>query len=175
MPDAPLEFLAGKMTEVRYPKGTCILKAGKTERSVFFVKEGIVRAYIEHEGKQITFWLGAEGSTVVSLRSYVNGEPGYETVECIEDTTLYVLKRDVLDTCFSNNVDIANWGRKFAETEFLNAEEKFIPLLFTTATERYRALLENHPELLQRVSLECLASYLGVTAQSLSRIRAELK
>ena len=111
----------------------------------------------------------------LSLKSYVNGQPGYETVECLEDTSLYVLRRDALEKLFLEDINIANWGRKFAEIEFLSTEEKFIPMLFTTASERYRDLLKNRPELLQRVSLECLASYLGITAQSLSRIRAGIR
>lgn len=175
MPEASLNLLAGEMDKVSYPRGTQILKSGNVERSVFFVRKGIVRAFIEHESRQITFWFGMEGATVVSLKSYINGMPGYETIECIEDTSLYMLRRDVLERLFQEDVNIANWGRKFAETEFLKAEEKFIPMLFTTAGERYEALLKKQPELLRRVSQECLASYLGVTAQSLSRIRAGIR
>ena len=171
LPDSSMLRLAGQLEEIHCPKGTCILKAGNVERSVFFVRKGIVRAFIEHGGREITFWFGLEGAAVVSLKSYVNGQPGYETVECLEDTSLYVLRRDALEKLFLEDINIANWGRKFAEIEFLSTEEKFIPMLFTTASERYRDLLKNRPELLQRVSLECLASYLGITAQSLSRIR----
>ena len=160
LPESSMLRLAGQLEEISCPKGTFILKAGNVERSVFFVRKGIVRAFIEHGGREITFWFGLEGAAVVSLKSYVNGQPGYETVECLEDTSLYVLRRDAL---------------KFAEIEFLSTEEKFIPMLFTTASERYRDLLKNRPELLQRVSLECLASYLGITAQSLSRIRAGIR
>lgn len=170
-----MQRLAAQMTELSCPKGTCLLRAGKVERSVFFVRKGIVRAYLEDEGRQITFWIGAEGSTVVSLKSYVHGQPGYESAECMEDCSFYVLRRAALEDLFREDIEIANWGRKFAESELLKAEEKFIPLLFTTASERYEALLKNSPELLQRLPLECLASYLGVTAQSLSRIRAGLK
>ena len=162
LPDSSMLRLAGQLEEIHCPKGTCILKAGNVERSVFFVRKGIVRAFIEHGGREITFWFGLEGAAVVSLKSYVNGQPGYETVECLEDTSLYVLRRDALEKLFLEDINIANWGRKFAEIEFLSTEEKFIPMLFTTASERYRDLLKNRPELLQRVSLECLASYLGV-------------
>lgn len=175
LPESSMLRLAGQLEEISCPKGTFILKAGNVERSVFFVRKGVVRAFIEHGGREITFWFGLEGAAVVSLKSYVNGQPGYETVECLEDTSLYVLRRDALERLFIEDINIANWGRKFAESEFLSTEEKFIPMLFTTASERYMDLLENRPELLQRVSLECLASYLGVTAPSLSRIRAGIR
>ena len=127
--------LAGQLEEIHCPKGTYILKAGNVERSVFFVRKGIVRAFIEHGGREITFWFGLEGSAVVSLKSYINGQPGYETVECLEDTSLYVLRKDALEKLFLEDINIANWGRKFAEIEFLSTEEKFIPMLFTTASE----------------------------------------
>ena len=134
-----------------------------------------MRAYVSHEGKDITFWIGKEGATIMSLKSSVKNEAGYETIELMEDSLLYCLKRSDLYRLFEEDIDIANWGRKLAELEFLRAEEKLIPLLFTTASERYRVLLERTPDLLQRIPLECLASYLGITPVSLSRIRAKLK
>ena len=172
MPDASLDKLRQCLTEVSYPKGFQVLEYGKIEKDIFFIKKGIVRAYVEAKGKEITFWIGAEGATVVSLKSYIGNAPGYETVECMEDVILYVLKQSVLARLFQEDIHIANWGRKFAETEFLQTEEKFIPLLFTSAAERYEVLLKNNPELLQRIPLECLATYLGITPVSLSRIRA---
>ena len=84
----------------------------------------------------------------MSLKSYVKNEAGYETIELMEDSLLYCLKRSDLYRLFEEDIDIANWGRKLAELEFLRAEEKLIPLLFTTASERYRVLLERTPDLL---------------------------
>jgi CRP-like cAMP-binding protein len=172
MPEASVDKLAHHLTAMSLPRGSYLLQAGKIERNVFLIAKGIVRAFLPVDGKEITFWIGAEGAAVVSLNSYVNGKCGYETVECLEDTDLYRLKRDELDEMFREDINIANWGRRFAEMEFLKAEEKFTPLLFTTATERYEAFIKNHPDILQRISLEHLASYLGITPVSLSRIRA---
>lgn len=58
-----------------------------------FIKKGIVRAYTSVEGKEITFWVGKEGATIVSMKGYVNDEPGYETMELMENSVLYVLER----------------------------------------------------------------------------------
>jgi CRP-like cAMP-binding protein len=93
----------------------------------------------------------------------------------MEESILYVLKREDLYKLFDEDIHIANWGRKFAEFEFLQTEERLISLLFTTASERYKELIENDSDLLQRMPLECLASYLGITPVSLSRIRANIK
>lgn len=174
LPEDSIQSLLTNLTKMIYPKGSHLIEAGVVESDIFFVAQGIVRAYIPIEGRNITFWIGMEGATVVSLKSYVNNEPGYETVECMENTIIYILKRSVLESLFLQDINIANWGRKFAEMEFLQTEERFIPLLFTTAAERYEELLKKQPHLFLRIPLECLASYLGITPVSLSRIRAKV-
>lgn len=79
MPDASLDRLQQCLTEVSYPKGFRVLECGKVEKDIFFIKQGIVRAYTSVDGKEITFWVGKEGATLVSMKGYVNDEPGYET------------------------------------------------------------------------------------------------
>lgn len=93
MPDASLGRLQQCLTEVSYPKGFRVLECGKVEKDIFFIKQGIVRAYTSVDGKEITFWVGKEGATLVSMKGYVNDEPGYETMELMEDSVLYVFKR----------------------------------------------------------------------------------
>ena len=175
MPEASADKVVKHLSKITYPKGYHILEAGKTETNIFFIEKGIARAYIPVDGKEVTFWIGKEGSTIVSLKSYVNNQQGYESMELMENSVLYLLKRKDLHELFKEDIHIANWGRKFAESEFLQTEERLISLLFTTASERYMKLIQNNPELLQRIPLECLASYLGITPVSLSRIRAKLR
>lgn len=93
MPDASFDKLRQCLTEVSYPKGFQVLEYGKVEKDIFFIKKGIVRAYTLVEGKEITFWVGKEGATIVSMKGYVNDESGYETMELMENSVLYVLER----------------------------------------------------------------------------------
>lgn len=172
MPEESVSRLSGCISELHLPKGSMVLEAGKIEPGIFFINKGIVRAFINDRGKDVTFWIGKEGDTIVSLMSYVYGRPGYESVELMEDSILYKASREALGKLFMEDIGIANWGRKFAETEFMRTEQRLIPMLSMTATQRYTRLLEDNPELLQRLPLECLASYLGITPVSLSRIRA---
>ena len=167
MPDTSLDKLRQCLTEVSYPKGFRVLESGKVEKNIFFIKEGIVRAY--------TFWFGKEGATLVSMKGYVNDEPGYETMELMEDSILYVLERKELKELFSEDLHIANWGRRYAEMELLATEERLISMLSAIASERYKELLEKEPDLLQRLPLGSIATYLGITQASLSRVRAQIK
>ena len=86
-----------------------------------------------------------------------------------------MLPSPALQALYREDIHLANWGRHLAEQEFLRTEERLIPQLFTTAAERYAALLRHQPALLQRIPLEHLASYLGITPVSLSRIRRQIK
>ena len=167
MPDASLDKLRQCLTEVSYPKGFRVLESGKVEKDIFFIKKGIVRAY--------TSVVGKEGATIVSMKGYVNDEPGYETMELMENSVLYVLERKKLKELFLKDLHIANWGRRYAEMELLAAEERLISMLSAVASERYHELLEKEPDLLQRLPLGSIATYLGITQASLSRIGAQIK
>ena len=109
-----------------------------------------------------------------TLKGYVNDEPGYETMELMEDSVLYKLERKQLKELFLDDLHIANWGRRYAEMELLATEERLISMLSAIASERYKELLEKEPDLLQRLPLGSIATYLGVTQASLSRIRAKI-
>ena len=158
MPDASLDRLRQCLTEVSYPKGFRVLECGKVEKDIFFIRQGIVRAYTSVDGKEITFWVGKEGATLVSMKGYVNHEPGYETMELMEDSVLFVLKRKKLKELFSEDLHIANWGRRYAEMELLATEERLISMLSAIASERYKELLEKEPDLLQRLPLGSIAT-----------------
>lgn len=174
IPEQSQLALQQNITEIKLAKGHLLLKANKTESNIYFIKKGLVRAYIERDN-EVTFWFGKEGETAISMKSYVEEKPGYENIELLEDCELYELKTKDLKKLFAEDVHIANWGRKFAEKELIKTEERLISRQFKNASERYLELMKDHPELIQRVQLGHIASYLGITQVSLSRIRAELK
>lgn len=175
MPETSVQKLQRHIQRIERSKGYYVLEAGKVQTDLFFIEKGIARAFIPFDGKDITFWIGKEGAVLFSLKSYIHNDPGYETIELMEDSSLFMLKRKDLYALYEEDIHIANWGRRFAEYEFLQTEERLIPLLFTTANERYTKLIQNNPDLLQRIPLKCLATYLGITPVSLSRIRAKIK
>lgn len=172
--DTSKELLKKSIVEIKYKKGHILLKADKIEKNTYFIKKGVARAYSDKDNTEMTFWFGKEGDTIISMKSYIANQKGYENVELLEDCTLYEMKTTNLQQLFDVYIDIANWGRKFAEQELVKTEERLISRQVRTATERYKALLNNSPDLIKRVQLGHIASYLGITQVSLSRIRAEI-
>ena len=175
LPTSSKESLKQNITEVNHPKGFCLMEADKVIPYIYFLRTGIARAYASTENNDITFWFGTEGEPIVSMKSYVDEKPGYESIELLEDCNLYQLETKKLKQLFNKDIHIANWGRKFAERELVKTEELIISRQYKTALERYKDLLKEKPHLLQRVQLGHIASYLGMTQVSLSRIRAEIK
>jgi CRP-like cAMP-binding protein len=175
LPDSSKLNLKEHITEVSHPKNFCLMEAEKIIPHIYFIKKGIVRAYASTEDKDITFWFGHEGETIVSMKSYVEEKPGYENIELLENCELYKLETESLRKLFIEDIHIANWGRKFAEKELVKTEELIISRQFKTALERYKDLMRTKPDLLKRVQLGHIASYLGISQVSLSRIRAEIK
>ncbi len=175
LPAASQEAMSALAQEVAYPKGYPLFEAGHTRRTVYFIQQGIARAYCYNDETELTFWFGTEGDVVLSYNSYVYRKPGYEHIELLEDSVLFQVPGEALDELYATDIHMANWGRKLAEQELIKTEERFISRQFRTATERYAELLQQTPELLQRVQLGHIASYLGVTQVTLSRIRAAIR
>lgn len=173
LPNESLCLLKKHFFEVNLAKGSVLISSAKTEEYVYFIKKGIVRAFVPTDENDITFWFGTEGEAVLSMKSYVANQKGYETIELLEDCELYKIKYADLLTLYQNDLSMANWGRVFAEKELLKTEERLISRQFKTASERYQELIAHNPDLIKRVQLGFIASYLGITQVSLSRIRAE--
>jgi len=160
--------------EISLPKNQLIIRSDKVEKNIYFIKKGIARTFSNFDDSEVTIAFGEEGDTIISLKSYILNQKGYENIELLEDCELYKISVTKLQHLFSTDIDIANWGRKFAEQELIKAEQRFISNQLGTATERYLELIKKHPTLIQRVPLGLIASYLGITQVSLSRIRANI-
>ena len=167
-----LQLLVSHLEPISLPKGHQLFKEGRTGTQLYLIEQGIARAFSVRENKEITYWFGSEGDVAMSYYSYYANKPGYETVELLEDSMLYSISQENLQTLYSTNIEIANWGRKLAEFELIRTEQIFMTRQSLPAATRYQQLLEQNPQLIRRVQLGYIASYLGVTQVTLSRIRA---
>lgn len=170
-----LDTLIASISEVEYPKNFHLHWENKKGTKSYFIKKGIVRAYTHKDDKEVTFWLGQEGDLIFPLQTLFAGLGEYASVELLEDCILYEINLDQLQRLYLTDIHIANWGRKYAEYACINAEKLFIERQFITSLERYQELINEYPNILQRVPLGIIASYLGTSQVNLSRIRSKIK
>lgn len=173
--ESPKLLLKSQITEVSFPRNHVIIHQDKIEKDFYFIKKGIARTYVITDGNETTFSFGKEGDTIISFKSYIADQEGYENVELLEDCIVYKLNTKDLRKLYHENLEIANWGIRFAENLLQRTEDRLLARHFGNAADRYALLLKNYPNLLQRVQLGYIASYLGITQVSLSRIRANIK
>lgn len=170
-----LDKLKPLMHEVSYPKGAIFLDNAKVERNLYIIKKGVARAFVNVDGREVTIWLGMENDVVISMQGYVYGKKGYEVIELLEDSSLYQIDQEQLMALYETDIEVCNWGRQLIEREYIETEQRLIYNLSVSATERYLHLLKRKPGLLKRVQLQYIASYLGISSESLSRIRNQTK
>lgn len=167
--------LLERMHRRTYVKGECLIREGEYNSHFYIIARGVVRGYYcLSDGTDISSWFVAAGEPMLSTWGYVRGLPSRLSVEALCDVEAYYLPKPELEAFFSLSVDHANFGRHLFEHEFLNMEDWAVSMGTPRAEERYLTLLQECPELLQTVPLKHIATYLWMTPQSLSRIRAGL-
>lgn len=168
------EKLFDATEEFSFKKGDLLLEQNQVCPYIFIVQEGLLRMfYYDEKGNDITHWLADEQNIISSPKSYFDGEPSLYAIEALEDCIVRGLKSEELDRLCSEYHQIEHFGRMLTLRMFMELNQKLMDLQFKTAKERYQTLLETHPDIFQRVKLGHIASYLGITQVSLSRIRAD--
>ena len=122
----------------------------------------------------VSVWFASEGEAIFSSWGYIENTPSLVSIEAMCDSELYGISKAKLESFYASSAELANFGRRLFEQQFLGLENWIISGGSPRAKERYLTLLEENPELLQYVPLKHIASYLWITPQSLSRIRAGL-
>ena len=156
-----------------HPRKTILLKEGDVNNNACMVLSGLVRAYYLNEGKDITSRFMDEGFIITSWISFYTRKPGNEFLETQEDTSLACVHYNDIQKLYDEFPEFNIIGRKQVEYSFYMSELRTRMLRKHTAEEKYRFFLENHPNLMQRVSLKHIATYLGMNEETLSRIRTK--
>jgi CRP-like cAMP-binding protein len=125
------------------------------------------------EGKDITDWLSAEGTFAGSMISFLTQLPDVRGIELLEPSLLWSFGHEDLEKLYKQYHEIERLGRLLSNHAYILVQQRFDDLLFTTSMERYHKLLQQNPTIIQRVPLGMIASYLGITQETLSRIRAQ--
>jgi CRP-like cAMP-binding protein len=166
-----LESLGDSLKPVELEKASFLITEGKICQHVYFLEKGCLRGFYNLDGREITYWFAFENNFVTSLLSFVTRKPGMENIQLLEDSKLWAITYTDLQELYDKHADISRLGRIMHERYYVMLEERFISNHFKEARERYENLLSHAPHILQRVPLGYVASYLGMTQETLSRIR----
>lgn len=170
-----VESLLARMTRMEIQKGETLVRKGGRNTNIYIIEKGIWRAsYINSDGNDITIWFASKGDLLFSSWCFVGNIPSMITLESMSDSIVYGISRDDAEDFFMSSVEAARIGRRLYEKEIFEVGCWLLGSGAPRARDRYETLLAEKADLLQYVPLKYIASYLFITPQSLSRIRAEL-
>ncbi len=156
-------------------KNTEIQSVGRTCKTIYFIVNGIARIYYYKDGTDITEYFAFGPDIVVRAESLFKNQPSQKAIEIIEDAELIATDAAQLFQLYDSRPGVERLFRKIFEDCYVDTINRLESIQFHSAKERYIALLNEQPNLLQRVSLKHIASYLGITQVTLSRIRASIR
>jgi CRP-like cAMP-binding protein len=156
------------------PKKFKLTVEGKIARELYFINKGLIRLYYTKDGEEITGFIFREGLFASSYDSFLRQTPGIQTLETIEDCELLVINTEGLQKLYDDLPKMNILARKVAEQRFINAQLILSSYILDSPEERYRRFEEQHGDLLLRTPHHMIASFLGITPVSMSRIRKRL-
>lgn len=152
-------------------KNELLLKAGAICNYIYFIKEGILRGFIREGEKDITTWITAENELVTAIPSLNKQCPSREYIQAVEDCELLAMSYADLETLYEVHWEFNIVGRKLLQKYYEDAEGRAFVVRLTTAETKYNYFLKNYQHLAYRVPVKHIASFLGITKETLSRVR----
>ena len=156
------------------PKGDFILQEGSVCNHIYFLHSGFARQFYYKNGKEITEWFAASKEFCFSIESYFHQTPSKLMIQTLEDSTVIFLHRDAYMELSKIQSDLSQLAIKMFAESLVFSQRRMEHVLFESAKDRYVHLLETKPNIIQKVPLAYIASFLGITQETLSRIRGQL-
>lgn len=163
----------GKISKIESIKKNRDLQSiGHTCKTIYFLKSGVARIYYFKNDIDVTESFTFKGNIIARVESLFTGKPSRKAIQILEDAEIIAIDAEALFRLYDWFPEIERLFRKIFEAAYVETVNRVESIQFHTAEERYISLLEEAPELIQKVPLKYIASYLGITQVSLSRIRA---
>ncbi|MBC8753902.1 Crp/Fnr family transcriptional regulator [Kordia sp. YSTF-M3] len=170
-----IALIGSKYKKVTFDKGEIVLRADEKVDHQFFVFDGCLRTYlVSKSGKEHTIQFAIKGWWISDYIGYFSETKSVLFIECIEDATLYKISRDDVEEIYTKIPKIEHFIRKKLERSFMSFQKRILANLSQSAKERYLNFTHDYPNIEQHVKNYHIASYLGITTESLSRIRKEI-
>jgi CRP-like cAMP-binding protein len=157
---------------VNLPAKEYLAKEGRTAKKLYYIIKGAARSFYLKDGKEIVIWLALEDELITALGSFISQTKSKEYIELLEDSTLAEISYKDLKRLTNKHHSVSCFYNALIEEAFTDLDKQYREMHFFTAKEKYETLIKKHPKILQRFPLGYIASYLGITQESLSRIRS---
>lgn len=165
--------IENKLQRMEFPKKHILCKKGNICNYLYFIEKGIARNFFDEEDREQTNDIVLEGEILVSFSSFVSRTPSNENIELLEDCILYAIHYDDLQKLYATFPIMERIGRMIAEHHYNSLANRTYRLKFSNSSERYENLFNNKIEIVKRAPIGIIASYLGMSIETLSRIRGK--
>lgn len=170
-----IRLLEQNARTLHFPKDAVVIGTGKIDDSMYIIRKGIWRAYVDRDGEQMTLWFAVPGESILSPWGYTKGTPSRYTLAASSDSEALEIKKSTLQELVRTAPFLWQWLYDMTLEVLLNTDNMLVDISDPKAEKRYHAFMKKAPEIFQNVPLKEIAGFLGVTPQSLSRIRAKIK
>ena len=170
--DTTISALSDVSEEVNFPSKHIIIRSGEPCEYIYFITKGLVRSYYTFDEKENTLWFGAENDFVTSFYSLFGNGSSPETIQLLENSILLKIKISDFKSLLQSHPDLLQYYIKILEYGNMYWENRVQTQQITIAKERYTRFTEGNKKLYARIPLNILASYLSISPETLSRIRA---
>ncbi len=174
MPDSEklIERIKATFTREEFPAKSLLIKEGALAKKLFYIETGACRCWFDtDDGKEVTMNFGFEGSFVSSMETIISNEPSWYSIETLEPTIAYSIPISKFKEEKETSKELQIFFGEFVEKRLLYYQKLFVTRIKNNPEKRYHELLAQHPEIIRRVPQHYIASFLGITPVSLSRIR----
>ena len=167
-----LDLLESILVPMKFAKGAMVLNEGEVCKNIYYIDKGLLRQFYYKNDKELTEHLGVENTIVMCIESLFREEPTHLLVEALEPTIIYALPKQRLEQVALHNVNIQILYRKILEESLILSQVHADLVRFESAQDRYKKLCKLMPQVVLRAPLVYIASYLQMTPETLSRVRA---
>lgn len=170
-----LEVISKTHTAVSFRKGEFLLKEGETADCYWLLEKGIIRAFVhDYDNNEITTEFFVENEIVIVPSSVFQQVPSQENLQAATDCRLLKIKHEDFQELYHDLKGVREWGRMWFSQQVFSMKQRSLEMVMKSATERYLNLMKEKPHIIKNAPLKQIASYLGITDTSLSRIRKEI-
>ena len=164
------EFIAHSKINT-FKRGEVVVREGQFSKKAYLIVQGCARAYYLKDGKDISDWFTFENQFMAPIVSFFSEKPSLHYVEFVEDSVVLEFSKEIMDKLTNKHHDFERFISKVVTETMLGLCERLFTIQFNKADVRYKQLLSIYPDITNRIPLTHIASYLGITLETLSRIR----